>query len=1070
MIEDKVKNASWRNRFAYLGGAGALFCLLALAVPLQANPSGASVVAGSAAISQSGSTLNIVNSDRAIINWRDFSIGAGETTNFLQPGINSAVLNRVIGTNLSAIYGTLSSNGKVFLINPNGILIGSSGIINTAGFLGSTLDVANSEFLANTGTLHFLGSSAATVQNLGTINATGGDVYLIARQVQNSGTINAPSGTAGLYASEQVTLTTGQADAGSVLLSSTSFPNSAPTGVSNSGLIQAAKAELKATGNMYALAINNTGVIRATGTQVQNGVIHLVATGGTLQNSGTLQAVNADGSGGSVALQTGSGGTTTLSNGTIDVSSQAPGKKGGNAEMTGDAVILKGNSLINASGPAGGGVVLIGGDAHGANPDVYDATLVQVGPGVTIKADATVTGDGGKVILWSRGLTQSVGTLLAREGPGGGAGGFIETSGETVGIGGVIDAGQGGTWLLDPNDLTIDASLAATIDASLNRGTSVTEQTTASGTGGSGDITVAAAINWVTSASFTLSAYRDIVIDQPITSTGGGAVTLQSDATGTGSGTVSFSGAGAVSTSGAVTIYYNPTNPVGTALGTVNATEYTTPTNFSSDVSGGATLTSYMLVNNIEDLQNLNNNLSGNYALGRDIDATATPNWNGGAGFTPIGGNSYSYFTGIFNGQDHTINGLTIDLASQSYVGMFGEVSSATIENVNLAGVNVAGTEYYNGGLVGYADTSTILGDSVTGTVQGTDSSGSSWTGGLVGWNTGTVSYSFSNANVTGVWVTGGLVGENYGGTVSNSYSSGGIASSMGPGSNSNNFVGGLVGGNYGTIQDSFSNDAAQAISAAGSTTSVGGLSATLESSSATILASYSTGTAEATGNGNKDVGGLVGNNLGGSSSSVVNSFWDVTTSGIGVAGSSQGGIGGGPSAGQLGETTAALQMQSTYPAGRSSGQWDFSTVWAIDNSVNNGLPTLRGLPDPAASSGTSSSIITASLNTTPDMLVQQINDQTEMAFQNIDDSLDADGDPSSKIVTGDNDSKKALIQGQTSSGSNGPAHETVVGPGGERLVGGNGHQRKRPPPPSAHQCHDRGGPQRIAAGPASLR
>ena len=167
---------------------------------------------------------------------------------------------------------------------------------------------------------------------------------------------------------------------------------------------------------------------------------------------------------------------------------------------------------------------------------------------------------------------------------------------------------------------------------------------------------MASGISWSTSATLTLSAYRNIAVNANITSTGGGGVVLRADNAGTGTGTVTFGG-GQVSTAGTVSIFYNPTG----SNSTVNATKYTaaTQTNFSGNVTGGATLKTSMLVNTVYDLQNMQNYLSGTYALGRDIDAGVTSGWNSGAGFSPIGGGTS--FTGNFDGQGHTISGLFIN-------------------------------------------------------------------------------------------------------------------------------------------------------------------------------------------------------------------------------------------------------------------------------------------------------------------------------------------------------------------------------------------------------------------------
>ena len=131
---------------------------------LPVNPN---VVRGQASFD--ASTLNqlLINqtTDQAIINWEGFSISNGELTQFLQPSSSSSVLNRVTGGNLSEIYGTLQANGNVYLINPNGVLVGSSGMINVNSFIASTLDVSNDAFM-NGADLIFKGDSTAEVFKL----------------------------------------------------------------------------------------------------------------------------------------------------------------------------------------------------------------------------------------------------------------------------------------------------------------------------------------------------------------------------------------------------------------------------------------------------------------------------------------------------------------------------------------------------------------------------------------------------------------------------------------------------------------------------------------------------------------------------------------------------------------------------------------------------------------------------------------------------------------------------------------------------------------------------------------
>ena len=253
--------------------------------------------------------------------------------------------------------------------------------------MASTLDLSNDAFMAE-GDQIFTGKSPAVVINYGKIGALGGDVALIATQVENQGEVTAPNGTAALAAGYQVVMRDQALSDGkfSVLVGDGS------TSVTNSGLMSAANAELRAQGgNVYALAGNTTGVITATGPTSSDGHIYLTAgEAGTASVAGTLTARGANGSSGS-----------------------------------------------------------------------------------------------------------------------------IETSAGTLSLGQArIDAGKGGTWLLDPDDITINQTAANSISTSLNAGTNVTQQTTQSGTGGSGDITINpnVAINWTTNAGLTFSAYRNITL------------------------------------------------------------------------------------------------------------------------------------------------------------------------------------------------------------------------------------------------------------------------------------------------------------------------------------------------------------------------------------------------------------------------------------------------------------------------------------------------------------------------------------------------------------------------------
>jgi len=430
-----------------------------------ANPLGGSVVGGdaNATITGQGTPLTLIyqHANRAIINWQDFSIGLGEVTRFLQPSANAAALNRVLSGNPSEIYGSLQANGRVFVINPNGILVGASGQIDTKGFYASTLDVPNASFLAGDSFI-LSGSSRAAIRNEGAIRALGGDVFLIAHQVENAGTIAAPQGTVGLAAGAQVRLAQAGAERLSVLVGGSG--GTVDQGVNNLGSIEAAQAELKAAGgNIYALAINNAGVVRANAIVNEGGKLYLRATGGNIQNSGSLAANNADGSGGTIIVDGGHNADTPATvthSGTIAARGETPGAKGGTVQILGDYVGLFGEARVDVSGAAGGGRALIGGDFQGRNPTVPNALRTFVGPDAQVRADALGRGDGGTVVVWSDEATRFYGTISARGGAVGGDGGFVEvSSGLSLAAPGAVSLaaphGAAGTLLYDPLNILI---------------------------------------------------------------------------------------------------------------------------------------------------------------------------------------------------------------------------------------------------------------------------------------------------------------------------------------------------------------------------------------------------------------------------------------------------------------------------------------------------------------------------------------------------------------------------------------------------------------------------------------
>ena len=359
---------------------------------MQANPSGGVVMGGAAEIGEglNGHLQIMQHSNRAVIDWAQFSIAAGELTQFIQPGADAAVLNRVTSGSPSAIMGALQANGNVAVINTAGILVGPTGTIDVNGLMLSTLDVSNADFMGG-GDMIFRGATAAGVTNMGRINAVGGDVFLLGKTVVNTGAISAANGTVGLAAGEEVLITAVANPAGERVFVRPTAGVKSGTGVDNSGTIEGAMVELKAHGNMYALAINNSGSIRATGATTNGGKVTLRAIGGTITNTGSIAATLPSGTGGRIIIDAGVGGTVNAG-GKIDASAKGKGQIGGVVMISGESVTVPGGADISANGDGGGGFIQIG------SGDGVDAMNVAVEAGSKISANG-VSGPGGMVVI-----------------------------------------------------------------------------------------------------------------------------------------------------------------------------------------------------------------------------------------------------------------------------------------------------------------------------------------------------------------------------------------------------------------------------------------------------------------------------------------------------------------------------------------------------------------------------------------------------------------------------------------------------------------------------------------------
>ncbi len=408
---------------------------------IVANPAGGVVVHGAAEFGEDlGGHLSIFQgSDKAIINWESFSISPGELTQFQQPGPESAALNRVVTGNPSAIHGALRANGKILLVNPNGVVVGPAGSVDTNGFVASTLNVSDAEFLAG-GDLNFSGPSEAGVENYGRINAVGGDVFLIGKHVVNAGSISASNGRVGLAAGSDVLLAAEpDANGEQVFVRPTPGGVGSGTGISNTGIIQGASVELKAHGNMYALAINNGGTIRATGVTRSGGSVFLVAEGGRIDNTGIIEATLPNGDGGRIVIDGGAGGLVNA--GGQILAEAIGGGTGGSVTILGEEIYVPGGAVISANGGTGG-TVQIGANPFSNVPGEAEALSVDIAPGSSVSANG-LTGAGGQVTI------------------SGGDAGVVTVGGE---VSATSDEADGGEVHVKGHDVT--ASSTSTINVS----------------------------------------------------------------------------------------------------------------------------------------------------------------------------------------------------------------------------------------------------------------------------------------------------------------------------------------------------------------------------------------------------------------------------------------------------------------------------------------------------------------------------------------------------------------------------------------------------------------------------
>jgi filamentous hemagglutinin family protein len=750
------KDAVVRSGFALKSVSVAV--ALALGSNSHAAPTGGTVVAGNANITSTpGNTTINQSSQSAVLNWQSFDVGVTEAVRFVQPNSSSVALNRVLGADPSSILGSLSANGKVFLVNPNGILFGTGAQVNVGGLVASTRDIANSDFLA--GRYTFSGNSNAGILNQGAINADGGYVALLGATVSNQGVIAAKLGSVALAAGDVLTLDV----AGDGLLNVTVSAGSVDALVHNGGLIQADGGQVlltaKSASTLLQSAVNNSGMIQAQTIENRGGVIKLLGDmqSGTVNVGGTLDASAPNG---------GNGGFIDTSAAHVNVANDTRVTTAAAQGLTGSWLIDPTDYTIAASGGD------ITGTALSANLATTNVTIQSssgsAGTVGDVNVNDTVTWSANRLTLNAQNdinintaMNASGSASLALEY---GQGAIAAGNTSTVNVNAPVNlpAGNNFSTLLGSNGVIENHTVITSLGAEGS-----TSATDLQGMNGNlaGSYVLGANIDATATSGWNGGAgFAPIVGFELVTyNYGGNTYTYENPLPFTGG----FDGLG--HTIGGLNINRPDAGNVG-LFGLTSAASAIRNVGLLGGSTTGFRNTGGLVGNNYGSINN-------SYATGTVTDTNQNNGlYVGGLVGSNSGAISNSYATGSVVG-NRSVGGLVGDNAT-----------GGSITRSYSTGAVTAGT-YISGGLVGGNENGASVSDSyATGSVTG----GNNVSGGLVGQNYGSIARSYATGSVTNpAGYVGGLSGTNGGGTgtITLSYSTGHVSGG--------NNVGGLVGSNF---------------------------------------------------------------------------------------------------------------------------------------------------------------------------------------------------------------------------------------------------------------------------------
>ncbi|MEI7782879.1 MAG: autotransporter-associated beta strand repeat-containing protein, partial [Betaproteobacteria bacterium] len=755
-------------------------------------------------------------SNRAAINWQSFDVGSQAKVNIFQPSASSILLNRIQGERASQIFGQINANGQVVLSNPAGVYFSPTARVDVGSLVATTHSIADADFMA--GAMKFSRNGATgKVINEGSITAAlGGYVALLAPEVRNSGVVIARMGTVALAAGEAFEMQfNGQGGLANVIV----------TPATIAALVENGRA-VQAPGGLIILSA-----------QAANQIL-----GGVVRNTGSLQADGMSDNGGVIRLS------------------------------ASHKIELAPSSSISA-----------------------DAAPGSAGQGGRIEVIADLSNPGSS--------TQVDGSLSAKGGERGGDGGFIETSAallkiaDSARVSTLAPQGRAGYWLLDPNDFEVSStgnisgstlstllgSGNVTLQAGTGTDTSSDKFGNVSTSGTAGDINIYDAVSW-TANTLTLNAGYNINVGSStktgsLTVSGAGALVLNpssASVTGYTAGGMVLMGMASTPTGGPTGNGFNGSinlsatdatrllSSSGSPVLQISGNNYTVIKTLGSASDYSTSSNNYTL----QGMAASNNVGTGYWALGNDIDASATSTWtnlNGGLGFYPIGKQAGNFaggcdcrFWGVFDGLGHAVTHLyqyrpNLDQYNRGNVGLIAyALISARVANIGVTGDITGQTSL--GGLVGAFDSTSYSLPQIANSysaVNVTVLNSSGTAGGLAG-SAGYVvnSYATGDVTATGASNVGGLIGTvpNYGTStvkIDQSFATGRVTGASN--------VGGLIGSiSSGGSVDTVSNSYATG-NVSGTGMGVGGLVG--EARGITISGSYATGTVS----GSNFVGGLVG-------------------------------------------------------------------------------------------------------------------------------------------------------------------------------------------------------------------